>query len=221
MVAFGDAVFKCDLSCAGSSVPAGITAADPTLSTPAAIESKLKAGIDNVLGTIGSVTVKNFGLLFRVSQDAGATWTRATADIFPTGGITVVIPWQELGLTYEQAQHIRFSVLHMFASSVNGHIPGSTENPAWTVTADGLRLTAGGLSPFAIGYKALPQITFDANGGGTTDTTERTTKTNVVSPNTGDDSDIALWTGLMSASLLALFFAWRHGHKQDRDSRRQ
>lgn len=152
------------------SVPAEITAADPTLGTPAAVESKLKVGIDKVLGTTGSVTVKNFDLSLWVSQDEGATWTRATVDNFPTGGITVVIPWQELGLTYEQAQHISFSVTHMFAASVNGHTPGTTENPVWIITADGLRFTAGGLSPFAIGYKALPQITFDANGGSTNTT---------------------------------------------------
>jgi uncharacterized repeat protein (TIGR02543 family) len=265
------------------SVPAEITAADPTLSTPAAVESKLKVGIDKVLGTTGSVTVKDFDLSLWVSQDEGATWTRATVDNFPTGGITVVIPWQELGLTYEQAQHISFSVTHMFAASVNGHTPGTTENPAWTITADGLRFTVDGLSPAAIGYKLLPQITFDANGGSTdttdtytaqdgklaslptpnrsnytfdgwytaavggdkitantvfsanatvyahwtvnggstTDTTERTAKIGAISPDTGDDSNLAFWMGLMAASLLAMFVACRRGHEQDHGSRRE
>lgn len=55
------------------SVPAEITAADPTLGTPAAVESKLKVSIDKMLGTTGSVTVKNFDLLLWVSQDEGAT----------------------------------------------------------------------------------------------------------------------------------------------------
>jgi uncharacterized repeat protein (TIGR02543 family) len=216
-------------------------------------------------------------------QDEGATWTRATVDNFPTGGITVVIPWQELGLTYEQAQHISFSVTHMFAASVNGHTPGTTENPAWTITADGLRFTVDGLSPAAIGYKLLPQITFDANGGSTdttdtytaqdgklaslptpnrsnytfdgwytaavggdkitantvfsanatvyahwtvnggstTDTTERTAKIGAISPDTGDDSNLAFWMGLMAASLLAMFVACRRGHEQDHGSRRE
>ena len=146
-------------------VPTEITAADPTLSTPAAVESRLKVGIDRVLGTTGSVTVKDFDLSLWVSQDAGATWTRATAENFPAGGITVVIPWQELGLTYEQAQHTSFSVTHMFAASVNGHTPGTTESPAWTITESGLQFTLNGLSPVAVGYKSLPLVTFDANGG--------------------------------------------------------
>lgn len=164
----------------------------------------------------------------------------------------------------------------MFAASVNGHTPGTTENPAWTITADGLRFTADGLSPIAIGYKALPQITFDANGGSTDtasayaaqsgklaslltptrsdytfdgwytaaagggkipadtvfsanatayahwtvnggnngDGTTDTTGTNVINPDTGDDSSLALWTGLMATRLLAAFFAWRRLRKE-------
>ena len=257
-------------------VPAGITAADPALGTPAAVESRLKVGIDRALGAIGSVTAKNFDLLLWISQDAGATWAKATTENFPAGGITIVIPWQELGLTYEQAQHINFSVVHMFASSVNGHIPGTTESPAWTITTDGLRFTVDGLSPVAIGYKLLPVITFDANGGSTdtvsantaqsgkpvslptptrsnytfdgwytaaaggdkitadtvfgTNATayahwmvvaEATEKDRVISPETGDDSGLAFWMSLMAASLLAMYFAWRHGHEQDYDSLRQ
>ena len=58
-----------------------------------------------------------------------------------------------------------FTVTHMFSSAVNGHTPGSVETPAWTVTADGLRFTVAGLSPIAVGYQALPLVTYDANGG--------------------------------------------------------
>ena len=150
------------------SVPAAITAADPTLSTPAAVENKLKTNIESVLGPDSSVSVNNFDLVLWVSQDSGTTWAKATVDNFPTGGITVVIPWSDLGITYEQAQRMVFTVTHMFSASVNGHAPGTTEMPAWTVTADGLRFTVAGLSPMAVAYKALPVVTYDAGGGSET-----------------------------------------------------
>lgn len=158
---------KLEMDTGIDSVPAEIAAADPTLSTPKAIENKLKLDIDSALGTDSDVKVNQFDLTLWISKDSSITWEKATVDNFPTGGITVTIPWSELGLTYEQAQHTNFSVTHMFASSVNGHTPGTTESPAWTAAADGLCFTVAGLSPIAVGYETLPLVTFDANGGST------------------------------------------------------
>lgn len=146
------------------SVPNAIIAADASLSSPEAVKARLQLRIENVLGT-GSAAVKDFDLTLWISQNSGVTWEKATAENFPAGGITVVIPWSKLGLTYEQAQHYNFSVMHMFAAAVHGHTPGETESPAWTATAAGLQFKLDGLSPVAVGYKILPFITFEANGG--------------------------------------------------------
>lgn len=146
------------------SVPDAIVAADPTLNTPAAVQGKLNTTISGILGG-SDAAIADFDLLLWVSKDKGATWEKATAENFPAAGITVTIPYAELGITYEQAQHMAFTVTHMFSSAVNGHTPGSVETPAWTVTADGLRFTVAGLSPIAVGYQTLPLVTYDANGG--------------------------------------------------------
>jgi len=155
---------KLEMETGLGSVPDAITAADASLSTPEAVKARLQLRIEDVLGT-GSTAVKDFDLTLWISNDSGVTWEKATADNFPAGGITVVIPWNKLGLTYEQAQHYNFAATHMFAAAVNGHTPGTTENPAWTVTPDGLQLKLDGLSPVAVGYKTLPFITFNTNGG--------------------------------------------------------
>lgn len=156
--------FKLEMQTEIVSVPDAIVTADPTLNTPAAVQSKLNTTISGILGS-SDTAIADFDLLLWVSKDEGATWEKATAENFPAAGITVTIPYAELGITYEQAQHMVFTVTHMFSSAVNGHTPGSVETPAWTVTADGLRFTVAGLSPIAVGYQALPLVTYDANGG--------------------------------------------------------
>lgn len=234
-------------------VPTQIAQTNPTLSTPAAVENALKISADNALGTGGELTVDYFDLLLWVSTDNGATWEKATVDNFPVGGITVVIPWANLGVTYEQAQHMNFSVTHMFSTSANGHTPGTTETPAWTVTENGLRFTVDGLSPIAVAYKTMPMVTYDANNGSSETSTAYTAQdgklsslptptrsgytfegwytaavggdkistdtvfsadttvyahwTVSTSPQTGDNSHIALLTCLMMTGLLGMVTA--------------
>lgn len=147
-----------------SSVPAAIAAAVQSLSTPEALKAKLQLSIEDLLGA-GGTAVKDFDLILWISRDGGNTWEKATAENFPADGITVVIPWSDLGVSYEQAQYYNFAVTHMFAATVNGHTPGTTENPDWTVTPAGLQFKLNGLSPVAVGYKQLPLIIFEANGG--------------------------------------------------------
>lgn len=158
-----DPQFKLTMNTTIDSVPTAIAAADNTLATPDAVKGRMQIGIDSALGTGSSIHY--FDLLLMVSNDNGTTWDTATPDNFPADGIRVVIPWEKLGITYAQAQRMNFSVTHMFSSAVNGHTPGTTETPQWTVTADGLTFTLAGLSPVAIGFKTLPLVTFNANGG--------------------------------------------------------
>jgi len=155
---------KLEMETGISGVPDAITASDASLSSPEAVKARLRLRIEDALGT-GSAAVKDFDLTLWISQNNGVTWEKAMADNFPAGGITVVIPWSDLGLSYEQARHYNFAVTHMFAAAVNGHTPGTIENPDWTVTPAGLRFKLNGLSPVAVGSKQLPLITFEANGG--------------------------------------------------------
>lgn len=50
---------------------------------------------------------------------------------------------------------------------------------------------------------------------------ETAVKDRITNPKAGDDSGIALWMGLMAVNLLAAFFTWRHGHKQNQHRRRE
>lgn len=157
--------FKLAMDGGINGVPAAIVDEDPSLSTPDAIKSRLKVDIDDALGAASGTSILNFDLTLWVSNDNGTTWQKATEDNFPAAGITVVIPWSELDLTYENAQHMKFAVSHMFATAAGGKTPGTIESPAWTVTPDGLRFNLTGLSPIAVGHKATPLVTFNANGG--------------------------------------------------------
>ena len=86
-----------------------------------------------------------------VSTDGGSTWVPATEENFPEDGkITVLLPYPEgtNGKDYD------FFVVHMFSSSVNGKIPGTTETPEVKETENGIEVVLTGLSPLSLSWKS-------------------------------------------------------------------
>lgn len=126
--------------------------------------NQLKIGVTQNLDSGDSVELTYLDIILWVREDGG-TWKKADPANFPAGGITVLIPYSELSTTYEQAQHINFSVAHMFAVTANGNTAGNIETPTCNVTANGLQFTVAGLSPIAVGRSAKSLITYNANGG--------------------------------------------------------
>ncbi len=124
-----------------------------------------------------------------ISMDGGKTWTEATEDNFPAGGITVTLDYP----AGTNADDYDFSVCHMFTlnSTKLGTKAGDTEIPAVTKTAKGLRFTLKGLSPLAVAWAKTA-----------TPTAAPTTV-----PKTGDQSMPFLWLGLAVLGMIGILAA--------------
>ena len=107
----------------------------------------------------GNTAVYDVSLM--VSNDGGQNWSPATPANFPSGGLTVTLPYPAgTDSTYQ------FTVVHMFTTTASGKIPGNTESPAVTNTEQGLRFTVTGLSPISVGWKAKTTGTGGSSSGG-------------------------------------------------------
>lgn len=115
-------------------------------------EEEVKTELLRVLNTrLDGATEENTlmqDITLYVSTDNGATWTEATGENFPQGGITVKVPYPA-GL--ENPETYTFTVVHMCHD-------GSTEQPAVTKLADGIQFTLTSFSPVAVSWApAKPQ----------------------------------------------------------------
>ena len=112
----------------------------------------LKAIIKNS----GSAYGKSFALYevqLMISLDGGATWVAATPENFPSGGITVTLPYPTgTGRTTHN-----FSVAHMFTVAMRGHLPGQTETPPVTKTDNDIQVTLDGLSPVLVSWTEVTE----------------------------------------------------------------
>ncbi len=132
-----------------------------------------------------------------VSTDGGVTWTKATEENFPEGGLTVILAYPE----GTNGSDFDFSVSHMFTitSTRLGTTAGDIEYPSAEKTAEGLKVTLTGLSPVAVSWvKKDPGET-----PAPTDTPAPTATVQPV-PKTGDSSTPALWLGLVLLGLLGI-----------------
>ena len=127
-------------------VPQGLM--NTEFSTVAAIKEALLSRIllANDAFTDGNVTY--YDVILQYSLDGGQTWIAATAESFPTEGITLVLPYPE----GTNAKEYEFLVSHMFTVTSNrlGIRAGEVEQPAAEETENGLRVTLKGLSPVAV-----------------------------------------------------------------------
>lgn len=141
--------FKVEVETGLSEVPAAFTG-NAELNTPEKIETKLTTEITTVNTAIPETNVAVYDVTLMVSTDSGLTWTKASADNFPTGGkLTVTLPYPE-----GTDSSYTFTVVHMFTTSDFGKTPGETETPTVTNTADGIQFQVTGLSPISVGWTA-------------------------------------------------------------------
>lgn len=167
-----------------------------------------------------------------VSTDGGATWTAATSEDFPAGGLDVTLAYPE-GTT---AAEYDFIVTHMCSD-------GSIETLLPAKESNGLKVHVNSLSPFGIAWKAVepsaepapaestaeqapqqdehPEIAAAIADGswGKPESTAPTpaptaqpaaAQTSARVPQTGDSFPILPLAGLMAASMAAVFVLAAH-----------
>ena len=123
-------------------------------------EEEVKTELLRVLNTrLDGATEENTlmqDITLYVSADNGTTWTEATGENFPQGGITVKVPypaWLENPETYT------FIVVHMCHN-------GSTEQPAVIKLEKGIQFTLTSFSPVAVSWApAKPQPVVSESAG--------------------------------------------------------
>ncbi len=149
-----------------SEIPAGLQSIE-TLNTPEKLETAMRTEIIQATPDIPQANTAVYDVSLLVSTDGGATWTPATKDNFPSGGLAVTLPYPS-----GTNSSYRFTVVHMFTTSDFGKTPGDTEvfTPAQVKnTAQGLQVVVTGLSPISVGWTApatTPDTPPTGNQGG-------------------------------------------------------
>ena len=152
---------KLEMETGISTVPAALLA-NPELNTPAKLEPAMKLAVTQANSTVPAENIAVYEISLLVSTDGGTTWTPASKDNFPAGGLTVLLPYPE---GTGQNTH-DFVVTHMFTTDDFGKTPGETEKPAVTKTAGGIRFTVTGLSPISLGWVKKTSQGGSSSGGG-------------------------------------------------------
>ncbi|MBP3478014.1 MAG: DUF4465 domain-containing protein [Oscillospiraceae bacterium] len=128
---------------------------------------------------IDQKNVAHYDVTLMYTEDGGKTWIKADETHFPANGkIIITIPYPA-----GTDSSYNFTVVHMFTSNAFGKTPGDVEMPKVTKTKDGIQFEVTGLSPISVGWTA-PKTSNN--------------------PQTGDDTNIALYTSLMLVSVAGL-----------------
>ncbi|MDY3691315.1 MAG: S-layer homology domain-containing protein [Dysosmobacter sp.] len=143
-----------------STVPTELQAA---YSTVAELQTALRAEVKQIDSKVPDSQTALFDIVLKYTTDGGITWAEADKDHFPAGGITVFIPYSDLGGTDSS---YTFTVIHMFTTDMNGHKIGDTERITPAKTAAGIQFTVTSLSPFAIGWSKYTAPSGGGGGGG-------------------------------------------------------
>jgi len=156
----GGIKFQLTMETGISEVPAGLKAIE-TLNTPEKLETAMKTAITQTGVPQERASVYDVELL--VSTDGGKTWTHAAKDNFPSGGLTVTLPYPD-----GTDSGYRFTVVHMFTASDFGKKPGDTEvftpNQVRN-TAKGIQFVVTGLSPISVGWEKDGGSSHPSGGG--------------------------------------------------------
>ena len=175
-----------------SSTPEGLKGT--TFNTPVKVEQELK----RILTSSGIYKETNFAVydvILQVSSDEGTTWQNADYHNFPSGGLTVTLPYPAGTGRYTN----NFAVAHMFTTSYFGKTSGTVEIPKVRKTDNGLEFKVTGLSPIAIAWTDST-----ATGGGGLGAVG-TSVMNAIGAVTGDASPIVLYGSLAGGAVLVLF----------------
>ena len=141
-------------------VPAGLQNIEK-LNTPAKLETVMRTEITQAAPGIPQANMAVYNVTLLVSTDGSATWSPATADNFPSGGLAVTLPYPS-----GTNSGFRFTVVHMFTTTDFGKRPGDTERPAVTNVENGIQFTVTGLSPISVGWTAPAANPDTPSGGG-------------------------------------------------------
>ncbi|MBQ7895538.1 MAG: hypothetical protein IJ364_03155 [Oscillospiraceae bacterium] len=122
-----------------TTAPAGMTVEQ--------VKAELSRTAIAALGSSAAGTA-HYDVKLQFSLDGGTNWIDATEENFPTGGITITLPYPAGTGRYTH----NFAVSHMFTvtSARLGTTAGGVETPPVTKTADGIQVTLNGLSPVAL-----------------------------------------------------------------------
>lgn len=187
------------------------------LDTKEEIVEAMKAELEKQNGTISAEDRAVYDVALMYSENDGLTWNKADQSHWPTSGkITVILPYPE-GTAKDTH---KFTVVHMFTTTVGERKAGTFEYPEVTNTTEGICFQVSGLSPISLGWteikeedtKPLPPAGGEnkpankPNSSHTTNTNQTTTSTTVtqttmVSPKTGDNSG---WTVSLLMTLLGV-----------------
>lgn len=123
-------------------------------------EEEVKTELLRVLNTrLDGATEENTlmqDITLYVIADNGTTWTEATGENFPQGGITVTVPYPA---RLENPETYTFTVVHMCHN-------GRTEQLAVIKLADGIQFTLTSFSPVAVSWApAKPQPVVSESAG--------------------------------------------------------
>jgi len=142
----GGTKFQLTMETGISEVPAELQKID-NLNTPEKLEIAMKTEITQLSASIPQENIDVYDVELLVSVNGGA-WIPATKENFPSGGLTVTLPYPE-----GTDSSYRFTVVHMFTTSDFGKKPGETEMPNVSNTSDGIQFTVNGLSPISVGWE--------------------------------------------------------------------
>ena len=149
------------------------------LDTPEEVKQEMMEAIIEKNKETDQKNVAHYDVALMYSEDGGKTWIKADETHFPANGkITVTIPYPAgTDSTYD------FTVVHMFTSNAFGKTPGDVEMPKVTKTKDGIQFEVTGLSPISVGWTA-PKTSDN--------------------PQTGDNTNIMLYSTIMLVSLMGI-----------------
>ena len=162
---------------------------DVGFDTPEEVKQEMVQAIIEKNKDIDQKNVAHYDVTLMYTEDGGKTWIKADETHFPANGkITVTVPYPAgTDSTYD------FTVVHMFTSDAFGKTPGDVEMPKVTKTKDGIQFEVAGLSPISVGWTA-PKTSDN--------------------PQTGDNTNIALYTSLMLVSVAGLACILYFDHKR-------
>ena len=126
------------------------------------LQTALRAEVKQIDREVPDSQTALFDIVLKYTAD-GSTWVEADENHFPAGGITVFIPYSDLGDTDSS---YTFTVIHMFTTNMDGHTIGDTERIIPDKGDDGIRFTVTSLSPFAIGWSKYTAPSGGVGGGG-------------------------------------------------------
>ena len=102
-----------------------------------------------ILPDVKKEDIKVVDITLEMSSDGGKTWEKVTPENFPEEGMDVIIPYPE-GMDMFSHDYI---IAHLITT---GEDAGKVEYPKVTKEKDGMRIHINSTSPFAIGWKTVP-----------------------------------------------------------------